>query len=85
MTKMTYANAIDNAIAMFSQGGQVDPEDKATVEKLEALKEQLAKYMIPDRFVKLEEMPHTGTMKVDRVRLKSLMGSWPAGRRCEQK
>ena len=43
MTKMTYAMAIDNAIALFSQGGQVDAEDKETVEKLEALKIQLAK------------------------------------------
>lgn len=43
MTKMTYAMAIDNAIALFSQGGQVDAEDRETVEKLEALKAQLAK------------------------------------------
>jgi predicted HTH transcriptional regulator len=43
MTKMTYVNAIDNAIALFSQGGQVDAEDRETVEKLEALKAQLAK------------------------------------------
>ena len=43
MTKMTYVNAIDNAIALFSQGGQIDAEDKETVEKLEALKAQLAK------------------------------------------
>jgi sugar-specific transcriptional regulator TrmB len=43
MTNMTYAQAIDNAIALFSQGGQVDAEDRETVEKLEALKAQLAK------------------------------------------
>ena len=43
MTKMTYAMAIDNAIALFSQGGQIDAEDRETVEKLEALKVQLAK------------------------------------------
>lgn len=43
MTNMTYAQAIDNAIALFSQGGQIDAEDMATVEKLEALKVQLAK------------------------------------------
>lgn len=43
MTKMTYAMAIDNAIALFSQGGQIDAEDRETVEKLEALKAQLAK------------------------------------------
>ena len=41
--KMTYAEAIDNAIALFSQGGQIDAEDMETVEKLEALKAQLAK------------------------------------------
>ena len=43
MTKMTYAQAIDNAIALFSQGGQIDAEDMETVEKLKALKAQLAK------------------------------------------
>jgi acyl-coenzyme A synthetase/AMP-(fatty) acid ligase len=37
------------------------------------LKEKLARYMIPDRFVKLEEMPHTSSMKTDRMALKSLM------------
>ena len=43
MTNMTYAQAIDNAIALFSQGGQIDVEDNETVEKLKALKAQLAK------------------------------------------
>ena len=43
MTKMTYAMAIDNAIAMFSHDGQIDAEDWETVEKLQALKTQLAK------------------------------------------
>ena len=43
MTNMTYAQAIDNAIALFSQGGQIDVEDMETVEKLKALKAQLAK------------------------------------------
>lgn len=43
MTNMTYVMAIDNAIALFSQGGQIDAEDMATVEKLEALKAQLVK------------------------------------------
>ena len=37
------------------------------------LKEQLARYMIPDRFVKLDEMPHTASMKLDRLRLKNMM------------
>lgn len=43
MTKMTYAMAIDNAIALFSHGGQIDAEDRETVEKLEALSASLAK------------------------------------------
>ena len=29
--------------------------------------------MIPDRFVKLEEMPHTASMKLDRAKLKEFM------------
>ena len=37
------------------------------------LKEKLARYMIPDRFVKLAEMPHTPSMKVDRVTLRQMM------------
>ena len=37
------------------------------------LKESLARYMLPDRFVKMEEMPHTPSMKVDRVRLRQMM------------
>ena len=37
------------------------------------LKEKLARYMIPDRFVRLEEMPHTPSMKVDRVALRQMM------------
>ncbi len=49
MTKMTYAVAIDNAIALFSQGGQVDAEDRETVEKLTALKAQLAKKSSAER------------------------------------
>ena len=37
------------------------------------LKEQLARYMIPDRFIRLPEMPHTASMKLDRARLKDMM------------
>ena len=37
------------------------------------LKEQLAKYMIPERFVRLEEMPHTASMKLDRGKLKEFI------------
>jgi len=37
------------------------------------LKEQLARYMIPDRFIRLPEMPHTASMKLDRARLKAMM------------
>ena len=43
MEKMTYVKALEAAIDMFHQGGQVDAEDVAVVEKLEALKAQLAK------------------------------------------
>ena len=37
------------------------------------LKSTLARYMLPDRFVHLDDMPHTPSMKVDRVRLKAMM------------
>ena len=37
------------------------------------LKEKLAKYMIPDEFVHLEEMPHTPSMKLDRRALTARM------------
>lgn len=43
MEKMTYVKALDVALDMFHQGGQVDPEDVIVVEKLEALRAQLAK------------------------------------------
>ena len=38
-----------------------------------ALKERLARYMLPDQYVHLEEMPHTATMKLDRNRLRQMM------------
>ena len=38
-----------------------------------ALKEKLARYMLPDVFVQLEEMPHTATMKLDRSCLRKMM------------
>ena len=38
-----------------------------------ALKERLARYMLPDQYVHLDEMPHTATMKLDRNRLKQMM------------
>lgn len=34
----------------------------------------LARYMLPDVFIRLEEMPHTGSMKIDRNQLKQRMG-----------
>lgn len=43
MEKITYVDAINSAIAMFSAGGQIDAEDAVVVEKLEALKTQLEK------------------------------------------
>ena len=43
MEKLTYVKALDVALDMFYQGGQVDPEDVEVVEKLKALKAQLEK------------------------------------------
>ena len=43
MEKMTYVKALEAALEMYHQGGQVDPEDVIVVEKLEALKAQLEK------------------------------------------
>ena len=37
------------------------------------LKEGLARYMLPDRYVHLETMPHTANMKIDRQKLKQMM------------
>ncbi len=37
------------------------------------LKEQLARYMLPDQYVRLEEMPRTATMKLDRNSLRKRM------------
>ncbi len=39
----------------------------------QALREKLARYMLPDIFVRLDAMPHTANMKIDRVRLKQQM------------
>lgn len=38
-----------------------------------ALREQLPRYMLPDVYVHLDEMPHTATMKLDRNQLKTKM------------
>lgn len=37
------------------------------------LKERLARYMLPDLYVHLDDMPHTATMKLDRGRLRKMM------------
>lgn len=37
------------------------------------LKERLARYMLPDEYVRLDEMPHTASMKVDRQKLRQMM------------
>lgn len=37
------------------------------------LKERLARYMLPDSFVHLDEMPHTANMKIDRQRLRQMI------------
>lgn len=41
--KMTYVQALNEAIAMYRNGGQVDKEDVIVVEKLEALRDSLVK------------------------------------------
>lgn len=38
-----------------------------------ALKERLARYMLPDRYMRLDAMPRTATMKLDRKQLRELM------------
>ena len=38
-------------------------------EIVDALREKLPKYMLPDQYVHLDELPHTANMKIDRVRL----------------
>ena len=40
------------------------------------LKESLAWYMLPDRYVHLDDMPHTPSMKIDRVALRRMMESF---------
>lgn len=42
------------------------------------LKNALARYMLPDRYVHLDQMPHTASMKIDRNRLKQMMGETAA-------
>ena len=37
------------------------------------LKESLARYMLPDKYMHLDEMPHTPSMKVDRNTLRQMM------------
>ena len=39
----------------------------------QALREKLARYMLPDVLVRLDELPHTSSMKIDRMRLKARM------------
>jgi acyl-coenzyme A synthetase/AMP-(fatty) acid ligase len=39
----------------------------------QALKAQLARYMLPDIFLHMDELPHTASMKVDRSKLTAMM------------
>ena len=43
--------------------------DLTEKELLRALRQRLANYMLPDFCVRLEQMPHTATMKIDRAAL----------------
>ncbi|MBR5345034.1 MAG: AMP-binding protein [Clostridia bacterium] len=47
-------------------------------ELMRALKDKLARYMVPDELVRLEAMPHTANMKVDRAKLKAMMAEMKA-------
>lgn len=40
----------------------------------QGLKAHLARYMLPDIFVRLDEMPHTASLKLDRAALTAMMG-----------
>jgi acyl-coenzyme A synthetase/AMP-(fatty) acid ligase len=51
----------------FFTGGLTESELK------KALKAQLARYMLPNVFVHMEELPHTATMKLDRAKLVAMM------------
>ena len=42
-------------------------------ELIKGLKERLARYMLPNVFVHLDDLPHTASMKVDRARLTAMM------------
>ena len=43
----------------------------------QALNKHLARYMVPDVFVHLKELPHTSNMKVDRAKLTAMMKEEP--------
>ena len=58
----------NDRIFAFYAGG---PDEKELKKRLGT---SLARYMLPDVFVRLGEMPHTGTMKIDRNQLKQMMG-----------
>lgn len=45
----------------------------------QALRERLAKYMLPDCLIRLENLPHTSSMKVDRMQLTKMMASSETG------
>lgn len=78
MTKMTYVMAIDNAIALFSQGGQIDAEDKETVEKLNALKAQLEKRNSGERKPTKNQIENEGV----KARILELMTA--EGKQCKE-
>lgn len=59
-----YDAAKEKIIAVYTG----DAEEKLL---LRAIKEKLPRYMLPDVFVRRDELPQTGSGKIDRVRLKN--------------
>ena len=59
-----YDAAVERIIAVYTGAAEEKP-------LLRALKEKLPKYMLPDVFVRRDELPQTGNGKIDRVRLKN--------------
>ena len=73
----TIGEAVEKTGAAVEQTGKAVEDTSSRVgevsELVDELKERLARYMLPDVYVHLDEMPHTATMKLDRTRLRQMM------------